>query len=136
MSVLPYLNFDGRCEEALEFYRKALGAEVTTLMRFKDAPACGPNGIPAGTENKVMHSAFTVGGSTVMASDCHCQGKATFQGMSLSLAPKTDAEAAKVFAALSDGGQVQAPLMKTFFSSSFGVVADRFGVPWMICVMN
>lgn len=141
MQIQPYLFFDGRCEEALEFYRSALGAEVTTLMRFKDAPpepdesgakpdaSCMP---PPGSENKVMHASFRIGDTTVMASDGHCQGKPSFQGFSLSLTVSSEAEADRLFAALAEGGQVQMPLGKTFYSPRFGMVADRFAVSWMI----
>ena len=135
MQVQPYLNFDGRCEEALEFYRRALGAEVTMLMRYKDSPEpSAPGMIPPGAENKVMHASFRIGESTLMASDSHCKGKPSFQGISLSLTPPNDAAAERSFNALADGGQAQMPLTKTFFASSFGVVADRFGVSWMIYV--
>jgi PhnB protein len=135
MQVQPYLNFDGRCEEALEFYRTALGAEQTRLMRFKECPEPQQRGmITPGTEDKVMHSTFRVGDTTVMASDGRCQGKSGFQGISLSLTVKNDAEAERYFKALSNGGQVTMPLTKTFFSSQFGMVTDRFGVPWMLIV--
>jgi PhnB protein len=135
MKVQSYLNFDGRCEEAIEFYRKTLGAEVTMLMRFKDSPEpCAPGMVPPGAESKIMHSSFRIGDTEVMASDAGCGGKANFQGISLALTVADDAEAKRRFAALTDGGQVQMPLTKTFFSSSFGVVADRFGVSWMIVV--
>lgn len=137
MKVQPYLNFDGRCEEALEFYRKALGAEVAMLMRFKDCPEPVQPGMhPPGFEDKVMHASFRVGDSTIMASDGRCTGQSKFQGITLSLLPSTVAEAEKLFAALGDGGQVQMPLTKTFFSPCFGMVADRFGVSWMIVVMS
>ncbi len=133
MQVQPYLNFDGRCEEAIEFYRRALGAEVEMLMRHKESPQKPPPGmVPPGTENKIMHASLRIGGTTVMASDGRCQGKPNFQGVSLSLGVADDAEAEKRFAALSDGGQVQMPLTKTFFASRFGIVADRFGVNWMV----
>ena len=136
MLVQPYLFLDGRCEEAIEFYRRALGAEVTMLMRFKDSPEPHPPGmIPPGAENKVMHSSLRIGETTVMASDGQCLGKPTFQGFSLSLTVPNDAEAERLFAKLADGGQVQMPLNKTFFSSRFGMVADRFGVSWMVVVM-
>jgi PhnB protein len=136
MQVQPYLFFDGRCEEALEFYRKALGAEVTMLMRYKESPDAPPPGmVPPGSENKVMHSSFRIGNSTLLASDGSCQGKPSFQGVTLSLTVSSDAEADRLFGALAEGGQVQMPLMKTFFSSRFGMVADRFGVSWMIVVM-
>jgi PhnB protein len=127
--------FEGRCEEAIEFYRKALGAEVTMLMRYKDSPEPPkPGMVPPGCENKVMHASFNIGGSRMSASDGHCSGKANFQGVTLSLTVANPAEAARCFAALSEGGQVQMPLMKTFFSPSFGMLADRFGVAWMIYV--
>ena len=137
MQVQPHLNFEGRCEEAVEFYRKALGAEVTFLARFKDIPAPQPPGsVPPGGENKIMHTTFRIGNSTLMASDGHCQGKPSFQGFSLSLTVANDAEAERMFNALADGGKVQMPLAKTFFSSRFGMVADRFGVGWMIYVAS
>jgi PhnB protein len=135
MQVQPYLNFDGRCEEAVEFYRSALGAEVTMLMRFKDSPEPHqPGMIPPGAEDKIMHMSFRIGDTTLLASDCHCTGKPSFQGFSLSLTAPDDAKAERLFASLADGGQVQLPLTKTFFASSFGVVTDRFGVSWTIYV--
>jgi PhnB protein len=133
MQVQSYLNFNGRCEEALEFYRKALGAEVTMLMRFKDMPDPKPPSM-AGSENKVMHARFRVGDTTLLASDGQCTGKPTFSGMSLSMTADNEAAAERLFAALADGGQVQMPLAKTFFSPRFGMLADRFGVSWMIYV--
>jgi PhnB protein len=137
MLVQPYLFFDGRCEEAIEFYRKALGAEVEMLMRFKDSPEPPqPGMVPRGSENKVMHSCLRIGDSRVMASDGHCQGKPSFQGFSLSLTVPNAAEADRLFAALANGGQVQLALTKTFFSPRFGMVADRFGVNWMILVAS
>jgi PhnB protein len=132
MQVQPYLFFEGRCEEALEFYKSALGAEVTMLMRFKDGP--DPAMTPPHAGNKVMHLSFRIGETTVLASDGRCSGKPNFQGFSLTLVVPDDAEAERLFAALGDGGQVQMPLAKTFFSSRFGMVADRFGVGWMIFV--
>ena len=135
MQVQPYLFFDGRCEEAIDFYTRALGAEVSMLMRFKDSPEPPqPGMVPPGSENKVMHACFRIGETSVMASDGHCVGQPSFQGFSLSLTVPSDAEAARLFDALGNGGQVQMPLTKTFFSSRFGMVADRFGVSWMIVV--
>lgn len=136
MQVQPYLFFDGRCEEAIEFYRQAIGAEVGMLMRFKDAPpdACPEGAMPAGVENKVMHAALKIGGTTVMASDGRNTGNPNFQGFALSLDAANDAEAKRLFDALSDGGEVRMPLDKTFFASSFGMVADKFGVGWMVIV--
>jgi PhnB protein len=137
MLVQPYLFFDGNCEKAIEFYRSALGAEVTMLMRYKDSPDPPPPGmVPPGSENKVMHVSFQIGDATVMASDGQCQGRPSFQGFSLSLTVPDEAEADRLFAALGEGGQVQMPLTKTFFSPRFGMVADRFGVSWMIHVAH
>jgi PhnB protein len=137
MQVQPYLFFDGRCEEAIEFYRRTLGAEVKMLMRWKDCPE-KPNKdmVPPGSENKVMHASFRIGETEVMASDGRCQGKPSFQGFSLSVAAPNETEAKRLFNALADGGQVQMPLAKTFFSPSFGMLADRFGVSWMVIVQH
>jgi PhnB protein len=136
MQVQPYLFFDGRCEEAVEFYRSKLGAQVEMLMRIKDSPEPPQPGMcPPGSENKIMHTAFRIGETTVMASDGRCTGKPSFQGFSLSLTAPNEGEAERLFAALGDGGQVQMPLAKTFFSPRFGMVADRFGVSWMVITM-
>ena len=132
MQVQPYLNFNGRCEEALAFYGKALGAKIETVMHFKDSP--DPAMVSPGSENKVMHSSFRVGDAIVLASDGRCQGETNFQGISLTLTVPDETEAEQRFGALSDGGQVQMPLTKTFFSPRFGMVADRFGVTWMVLV--
>ena len=132
MRVEPYLFFEGRCEEALSFYRKAVGAEVTMLMRFKDSP--DPNMCASGTLEKVMHASFRIGDSTVMASDGRCEKTPKFEGFSLSIMVPDEAKAQRLFAALGEGGQVQVPLTKTFFSPAWGMVADRFGVSWMILV--
>ncbi|MEJ0020855.1 MAG: VOC family protein [Acetobacteraceae bacterium] len=135
MQVQTYLFFDGRCEEAIEFYRKTLGAEVGMLMRYKDSPEPAPEGMmPPGTENKVMHAALQIGSTTIMASDGHCSGAPSFQGFSLSIEAANDADAKRLFDALADGGEVRMPLTKTFFASSFGMLADRFGVGWMVIV--
>ena len=132
MHVQPYVFFDGRSEEAIEFYRNALGAEVTFLMRFKECPE--KSSIPPGAEDKVMHASLRIGDTTVMASDGRCMGQPSFQGFSLSLTVPNVAEADRLFAAMGDGGQVQMPLAKTFFAPRFGMVADRFGVSWMVYV--
>jgi len=135
MQIQPYLFFEGRCEEAVEFYKKALGAQVTKLSRFNESPEPHrPGMIPPGSENKVMHVSFRVGQAEVMASDGRCSGKPNFQGFSLSLMLKSEAEADRLFTALAAGGQVHMPLAKTFYSPRFGMVADRFGVLWMIYV--
>jgi len=133
--VQPYLFFDGKCEEAIEFYKSALGAKVDFLMRFKESPdpvpagMCGPN-----SDDKVMHSAFRIGETLIMASDGMAGGKPEFKGFSLSVNARDAADADRIFAALGKGGQVQMPLGKTFFSPRFGMVADKFGVAWMVIV--
>jgi PhnB protein len=134
MHTQIYLFFDGRAEEALDFYKNTLGIEVQMLMRFKDAPPEAQAGCAPGSENKVMHSCFRLGDQRVMASDGHAKGNPEFKGFSLSLATKDQAEAETVFGALAQGGQVQQPLIKTFFSPKFGVVQDKFGLGWMIMV--
>ena len=138
MKVQPYVFFDGKCEEALEFYKRAVGAQVNALMRFKEAPPMpqqpgeGCAGGPAPDPNKVMHAEFTVGDAVILASDGECKGKPAFQGFSLTITANSDAEAEKLFGALGKGGQVMAPLMETFFASRFGMLADKFGVNWMV----
>ena len=136
MQIQPYLFFDGRCEEAVEFYRRTLGAEVTMQLRFKDAPPqpAGQCQVTPEAADKIMHMSLRIGETTVLASDGRCQGNPSFQGFALSLTVPNEAEANRLFGALGDGGQVQMPLGKTFFSPSFGMVADRFGVSWMVYV--
>lgn len=133
MNVQPYVFFDGKCEEALEFYKGAIGAKVDAVMRFKEHPeASKPGMIPAGSENKVMHAAFKIGDTQIMASDGHCMGKPSFQGFALTINAANDSEADRIFGALGKGGQVQMPMSETFFASRFGMVADKFGVSWMV----
>ena len=134
MHVQPYLNFDGRCDEALEFYKNAIGAKVGMLLRFKEAP--DKSMMSPGSEEKVMHSAVQVGDSTVLMSDGRCTGKPNFNGIALTISAKTEAEADKLFNGLAEGGLVTMPLAKTFFSPKFGMVADKFGVGWMVLVAN
>lgn len=135
MLVQPYLFFGGRCEEALAFYGQALGAEVLMKMRFSESPEpCDPKMVPPGTENNIMHASVRIGDSVVMASDGCGDCEAKFHGFSLSITVADEVEADRVFKAISDGGQVQMPLTRTFFSPSFGMVADRFGVSWMVYV--
>jgi PhnB protein len=134
--VQPYIFFGGRCEEALEFYKSAIGAEVDMLMRYKDSPEPAPPGMLAeGFEDKVMHTSFRVGETTLMASDGCRQDDANFNGFRLSLSVPNEAEADRAFAALAAGGEVQMPLTKTFWSPRFGMLTDRFGLGWMINVM-
>ena len=135
MQVQPYLFFDGRCEEALEFYKTKLGAQVEMLMRFKEAPDQPPPGMcPPGSDDKVMHACFRIGDTAVMASDGLARGNPSFKGFSLSITARDEAEADRLFGALAEGGEVQMPLGKTFFSPRFGMVADKFGVGWMVVV--
>ena len=134
MQLEPYLHFEGRCAEALEFYRRALGAKVEGVMHYRDAPGDMP--CPASVKpDHVMHARLRIGDMGLMASDGRSQGEARFEGFSLSLTVADDAEAKRVFEALGEGGQVRMPLGATFFASSFGMVADRFGVSWMVVAL-
>ena len=133
-AITPYLTFSGRCDEALEFYKKAIGAQVDMIMRFNESPEPPPPGMLApGFEKKVMHCQFRVNDVTIMASD-GCDEKPKFDGFSLAISVPTEADADRVFNALSDGGKVTMPLNKTFWSPRFGMLADRFGVHWMVIV--
>jgi len=130
MQVQPYLFFDGRCDEALDFYKKTLGAKVDMLMRFKEAP--DQSMVTPESREKVMHCALHVGDNQILASDGRCMGKPNFQGFALAITAKDDVEAERLFGALGDGGQVQMPMSETFFASKFGIVADKFGASWMV----
>ena len=134
--VQPYLFFNGRCEEAVEFYKTALGAQVLFSMRYKESPEPMPKErVPAGFENKIMHTSFRVGETTVMASDGCSTDKPKFEGFSLSVSVPNENEAERVFTALSKGGKVEMPLAKTFWSPRFGMVEDKFGIGWMVSVV-
>ena len=137
MPVTPYLFFNGRCEDALEFYKNAIGAELGIMLRFSDCPEpLDPNMVPPGSEQRVMHASFTVGDTMLSASD-GCPGQpCKFEGFALSLEARTPAEAERLFAALGNEGQVRMPLSKTFFSPSFGMVVDKFGICWMVNVLQ
>ena len=130
MNVQPYLSFEGRAQEAIDFYKSALGAKVDVVMHFKDAPPEMQANMTH--KDKIMHAAFHIGDTQVMASDGRCSGKATFSGISLTLNAKDNAEAEKLFGALGKGGQVTMPMSETFFAHRFGMVADKFGVNWMV----
>jgi PhnB protein len=132
MRVQSYLFFDGRCDEAIEFYKTAIGAEVTALMRFRDAPDPDEHGLARPDGDKVMHASLLVGDTTLLMSDGRCQGKPKFEGFSLVLNPVSESDAERLFAALAEGGRIQMPLARTFFALRFGMVADRFGVSWMV----
>ncbi len=133
MAIQPYLFFNGRCDEAIAFYRDALGAEVIMLMRYRESPEPPPPGrLPDGSGDKVMHATLRIGDATLMASDGHCSGQTEFRGFSLSLACPDEDSTRRAFAALADGGQVTMPLGKTFFVPLFGMLSDRFGVDWMV----
>ena len=135
MSIQPYLFFAGRADEAVAFYKKVFGAEPQMLLRYNECPdPLPPGAVPPGWEDKVMHMSFRIGDTTILASDGKCQGQPAFDGFALSLTVTNDGDADRVFTALADGGQVAMPLTKTFFSSRFGMVTDRFGVLWMTYV--
>jgi len=132
MQVQPYLSFEGRCDEAIEFYKKSIGAKVEMLMRFKDAP--DQSMISPGSADKVMHASLRAGDATLLMSDGRCTGSPNFHGIALALSASTDADAERIFNALVEGGKVNMPMTKTFFSSRFGMLSDKFGVGWMVLV--
>jgi len=133
MQVHAYLSFDGRCEEALKYYEKTLGAKLGLVMRFSESPDKPPPGmLPPGAENKIMHSELHIGDTLVMATDGNCAGKPSFSGISLAISVGQEADARRLFDALAKDGQVQMPLGKTFFSPAFGMLVDRFGINWMV----
>jgi len=132
MNVQPYLSFEGRAQEAIDFYKTALGAKVDMIMHFKDAPPEVQSQMSPQSKDKIMHAAFHIGDTQVMASDGRCSGKASFSGISLTLNAASNAEADRLFNALAHGGQVNMPMSETFFANRFGMVADKFGVGWMV----
>ena len=132
MNVQPYLSFEGRCDEAIDFYKKAIGAKVEMMMRFKEAP--DQSMISPGNADKVMHAALRAGDAMLLMSDGRCTGSTNFHGIALALTVPTEADAERVFGGLSDGGKVNMPLQKTFFAPRFGMLADKFGVGWMVLV--
>jgi len=132
MNVQPYLSFEGRCDEAIEFYKKAIGAKVDMLMRFKESP--DQSMISPASADKVMHAALRAGDAQILMSDGRCTGSPNFSGIALALSASSDADAERMFNALADGGKVNMPMGKTFFSSRFGMCADKFGVGWMVLV--
>lgn len=135
MQVRPYLYFDGRCEEAIEFYKLAIDAKVQMLMRFGQSPVpIPPEKLAPGSENKVMHATLLIGNSVVNVSDGPNRGNASFTGIALTLTASDSDEADHLFTGLSNGGKVNMPLEKTFFSPGFGMCTDRFGVSWMVIV--
>jgi PhnB protein len=130
MKVQPYVFFDGKCEEALEFYKGAVGAKVNALMRFGEAP--DQSQIKPESKNKVMHSAFQIGETEILASDGYCLGAPAFQGFALTIHAADNREAMRLFTAIAEGGKIQMPLEKTFFAAGFGIAVDKFGVSWMV----
>lgn len=133
MKVQAYLSFGGRCEEALAFYKKTMGAEVTGLLRWKESPDPAMQA-PPGYAEKIMNAAFRIGKTELMADDGMGEKTPEFKGVTLAIEVADDAEAKRIFTALGEGGNVQMPLMKTFWTSSFGMLTDQFGVPWMVNV--
>lgn len=132
MKISPYLHFDGRCDEAIEFYQQALGARLQFVFRFKQNPE--PQYNPPGMDEKIMHANLLIGETQVMVSDGRCTGDAKFEGITLSIEVADAAEADRTYNALLEGGKVTMPLAQTFFSPRFGMVVDKFGVHWMIIV--
>lgn len=132
--VQSYVFFDGKCEEALEFYKNAVGAQVDRLLRYKESPEPPPPGCGPTDPNKIMHVQFRIGETVIMGSDGRATGNPKFEGFALALTVKAEADADKAFNALASGGRIEMPLAKTFFSPKFGMLVDKFGVFWMIMV--
>ena len=132
MNVQPYLSFEGRTQEAIDFYKGALGAKVDMIMHFKDAPPEVQSQMSPTSKDKIMHAAFHIGDTQVMATDGECSGKSSFSGIKLTLNATSNGEAEKLFNALAQGGKVNMPMSETFFAHRFGIVADKFGVGWMV----
>jgi PhnB protein len=132
--ITPYLNYDGRCEEAIEFYKKAVGATVDLLMRCKDAPLEPGQKLSPGSEEKILHVSFRIGDARLMASDGYNKGAAQFKGIALSIDAKDAADAKRLFDGLSAGGKATMPLQETFYSPCFGMLEDKFGIDWMVIV--
>ncbi len=132
MNVQSYLSFEGRAEEAIEFYKSAVGAKVDMMMRFKEMPGDQQGMVTPESKDKIMHAAIKIGDTQVLLSDGRCAGKASFSGISLALSADSPAEADKLFNALSKGGQVTMPMGETFFANRFGMCSDKFGVGWMV----
>jgi len=130
MQVQPYLDFGGRFDEAMAFYGKALGAKVTFVMRYKDAPPEQP--LDEAWKEKVMHANIQIGDNQIMASDGRQGQTPAFSGFSLSVGAVSEAEGARIFKDLSEGGQVIMPYQKTFWAAGFGMLVDRFGMSWMV----
>ncbi len=132
MQVQPYLFFNGRADEAIEFYCTKLGAEVTKIMRFNEMPEADKGVISPGSENKIMHAGLRFGPSEVFVSDGMNSGETNFEGISLSLSATDNAEAERLFGLLAEGGKIQMPMEETFFAARFGAVEDKFGVSWLV----
>jgi PhnB protein len=132
--VQPYLFLDGKCEEAIKFYQHAVGAEVQMQMRYKESPEPAPAGCGPMDPEKIMHAQIRIGQTVVMLSDGRATGHPKFEGFALSISVATEADAERAFHALAEGGRVEMPLAKTFFSARFGMLVDRFGVMWMVLV--
>jgi PhnB protein len=132
MKVQPYLFFNGRCDEAIAFYKKAVGAEVGMLARFKDSPA--PEQCGAGWAEKVMHAEITIGESKILLSDGRGESKTNFENFALTIIVKDPPTAERLFASLADGGKIIMPVARTFYSPAFGMLTDKFGVMWMVYV--
>ena len=130
MQLNPYLTFDGSCEEAFKFYAKLLGGEIKAIFPYEGTPAA--EHVPAGWHNKIMHATLDIGGQSLMGSDAYAEHYHKPQGFSVSLSIGKVAEAERVFAGLSECGKVRMPLQQTFWAARFGMVTDRFGIPWMI----
>ena len=130
MELNPYLTFDGQCEAAFEFYERCLGGKIVTMMNHEDSPIADQ--VPADWGKRIMHARLTVGDSVLMGSDSPPEHYEEPKGFSVALQLKQPAEAERVFQALAEGGTVLMPIQQTFWATRFGMLVDRFAIPWMI----
>lgn len=134
MNINPYLFFDGNCREAFEFYAKHLGAEIKAMLTTADTPM--GEQVPAMQQGQIMHACIVIGDNLLMASDTNCGPNTTAyekpRSFRVSLNVDTVEEAERIYQALAEGGNTDMPIEKTFFAERFGMLTDRFGIPWMI----
>ena len=130
MKINPYLSFRGECEAAFRFYERCLGGQARSLFRYAGTPLAKQ--VPAGWDDKVMHGSVTIGDQVLMGGDVAPESYEAPKGFSLSIQVKSTADAERIFQDLARDGEVVMPLEKTFWAARFGMVVDRFGIPWLI----
>jgi PhnB protein len=130
MQLNPYLNFNGQCEEAFRFYEQCFGGKIEFMMTHEGSPMADQ--VPKEWGKKIMHARLSVGNQVLLGSDAHGDCYAAPKGFAVSIDVTEPAEADRIFNALAENGTVQMPIQETFWAKRFGMLADRFGIPWMI----